>query len=167
MDESGQKAGKSNIGTGTGTLRTDELARFVYGIILWQEEKQHAFGHKQNSSQEKEEDDAIFDTAEMKSALKQAVGEDAWRTLTELADEDKSKLMFEVELHVSALPPATLLAQFHGLLRELSGRTLKQALHEARAKLREAESSGDEQAKDTYLAECAVLQKRLSVLGGA
>ena len=151
---------------GTGTLRTDELARFVYGLILWQEEKQHAFGHKQNSSQEKE-DDVIFDTVEMKGALKEAVGEDAWRTLTELADEDKSKLMFEVELHVSALPPATLLAQFHGLLRELSGRTLKQALHEARAKLREAESSGDEQAKDMYLAECAVLQKRLSVLGGA
>src|SRR3989338_2147118 len=74
----GSRDGFSTAGNvGTGTLRTDELARFVYGLILWQEEKQHASEHAQNISQEKE-DDAIFDTAEMKSALKEAVGKDAW-----------------------------------------------------------------------------------------
>lgn len=135
------------------TYRTDELVRFVYGIILWQGQEQ------------KNVHDAVFDTVEMSNALKEAIGENAWQSLLALGESDKNKLIFEAELHCADLPVSALLIKFHSYLKEIQERMIKGALREARAKLRNAEVTGEEKAVDSYLEECAVLQKRLSTIG--
>lgn len=133
--------------------RTDELIRFAYGILLWQ------------AQQEKGESESAFDTVEMSSALKEAVGEDSWSGLVDLTEQDKNKLIFEVELHCAELAVAELLSLFHNYLKEIEERKLKLALRGARERLREAERAGDAEAINTMLSECAVLQRRLSTIG--
>jgi hypothetical protein len=141
-----------------GAYRTDELVRFVYGIILWQQQGQEQEGTEGHES--------IFDSAEMGTVLKEAVGENTWRTLLDLEELEKNKLIFEAERHCAELPVPALLTQFHGFLKEITGRILKRELGDARIQLRQAEVAGDEEAMNRYLEECAVLQKRLSSVGG-
>ena len=146
-----------------GGYRTDELVRFVYGIILWQEQEKA----QAETEDQKKGDYAGFDAAEMIGALKEVIGENASRSLVDLGESEKNKLIFEAELHCAELPLSALLTQFHSYLKEIQERTLKVALGVARTKLREAEAAGDEATKNKYLEECAVLQKRLSTIGSS
>lgn len=149
----------------TGGYRTDELVRFVYGILLWQEHEQAREKASAEENEQKETSDAVFDTIEMSTALKEAIGENAWQSLLDLGEEVKNKLIFEAELHCAALLLPALLTHVHNYLKEIQERTLKQALHSARTQLRHAEETGDEDAMRASLEACAVLQKRLSTVG--
>ena len=154
-DESGQKTGKSNIGTGT--TRTDELIRFVYGIILWQE-------HEKTQAKETEHADT-FDTSEMSNVLREIIGENVWQSLRDLDEQDKNKIIFEAEMQCAELSPVALGALFDGYRDEIQERMLRRALQTAREKLREAEAVGDEEAKKTFEEECGMLAKRLGTIG--
>ena len=136
--------------------RTDELARFLYGVILAQEAARKS-GNGDSS-------EPTLDSAELVGALRGVLGADAWQSMEDLAEQEKNKLIFETERHTAELAPSALLSHFHMLLRELETRLLRQALRAARTKLREAEAAGDESAASERLAESAVLQKRLSAL---
>lgn len=136
--------------------RTEELVRFTYGILLWQEQEQQ---------REKNGSARAFDVVEMGNAFKEVVGEHSWSGLVDLTEQDKNKLIFEAELHCAELSVAELLSLFRNYLKEIEERKLKLALREARTKLREAERAGDAEAINTMLSECAVLQRRLSTIG--
>jgi hypothetical protein len=144
------------------TYRTDELVRFVYGIILWQE---HVQAQEKKQEKAEQKNGAVFDSVEMSAVLKEAVSENAWQSLCDLGEPEQNKLIFEAEMHCAVLPLSGLLTLFHSYLKEIQERTLKVALREARAKLREAETVGDEEAMNKYLEACAVLQRRLSTIG--
>lgn len=134
--------------------RADELTRFIFGVILWQESAQAESG-----------DTGAFNPADIRAALREAVGETVWQQFTELSESDANKYVFEAERDCASLTTPALLARVHSYLKELTGRSLRTALTHARAALREAEASGDEEAKSVHLAECAALQRRLSVHG--
>lgn len=135
--------------------RTDELIRFLYGLVLWR----HAGTARDEVSGGAE---AAFDVAKMSAALEETVGSETWTNLQSLDEQEKNKLMFEAELHAAELAPRGLEGLFDDYLREIGGRLLRRALAEARSRLREAEARGDETAMAAALAECSDLQKRLS-----
>ncbi|MBI4086404.1 DNA primase [Candidatus Kaiserbacteria bacterium] len=131
--------------------RTDELIRFLYGIIIWQETG----------------DKTGFDAAVISAALEQAVGETIWNQLVALEEKDKNKLIFEAEVYGAELSLSELLERSHEYLKEIEVRILKHRLTDAREKLRQAESTRDDVQMAAALEECASLQRRLSALGDA
>ncbi len=138
----------------TGTYRTDELVHVVYGIILWQEQQ------LSNTTVVEH-----INTDLLRTALKESIGEDAWRSTTDIGEQDQNKLIFETELQCGELSLTQLQTQLRTYLKEITERVLKRALMVARTALREAEGHGDEQAIHTALTECSSVQKRLSALG--
>lgn len=88
------------------SMRADELIRFVYGILLWQE---HV-----------ETDDRTLDIDEMQRAFRELIGEDAWRDITLLSPDERARLSFEAELHCATLAPAALGRQMHEYLKEIN-----------------------------------------------
>lgn len=136
-------------------LRADELVRFIYGILLWQE-------HLRDT-----EAGATFDFEEMRNAFRELIGEDAWRDVTLLSASERARLSFEAELHCASLKPSALEKLVHEYFKEISERSARTALAEARRRLHEAERAGDEAEIAARLKECSVLQKKLSVLSGA
>lgn len=137
----------------TRASRTDELARFVLGILLWHE---HDAGSASSSIAQ--------EAPALRAVLKTALGDDAWRTISDLSAEEENKLMFEAERYCADMREAALLAHVHSCIREIEGRSLKYALGVARAKLVDAEAAGDDALVTKCLAECAALQRRLSDL---
>jgi DNA primase len=144
-----------------GEYRTDELIKFLYGIILWQRSEKES--EKEASGAQ---DGTAFDPDEMAAALESAIGEGAWSAVLDLSDEERIRIVFEAERHCADLSPSDLLTQFHEYLKEIETRLLKRSLADARMKLREAETAGDEAAVAQALEACAVLQRRLSGVGG-
>lgn len=129
--------------------RTDELARYIYSVSLWADSQKEHGGNG------------------LQAQLEEAVGEDAWRTLADMSEEEKNGLMFQIERESETLTLATLLERAGEYIEEVRVRTLKRRLGDAREKLREAEAAHDEALIATYLAECADIQKRLSAGGGS
>lgn len=131
--------------------RIGERARFLYGVILWQEAEQSM----------------ALDTKEIRGALKEALGEEAWQAINDLSEEEKNKHIFEAEAHCAGLALPALLAEVHDFIQQIQKQTLEQAHKAARAQLRAAEASGDQAAIEAALEECAALQKRIGALGAS
>jgi DNA primase len=127
--------------------RTDELARYIYSVSLWAD------------TQKGKEGDGL------RQKLEEAVGEDAWRTLADMSEEEKNELMFRIERESETLTLDVLMEQASEYIQELRVRMLKRRLGDAREKLRTAEAAHDDAAIATYLAECSDIQKRLSTEG--
>lgn len=131
-------------------VRTADLVRYLYGLILWQE----GLG-----------EEAVCDAPALRDALKEALGDEGWQHLEDGAVPERDKLIFAAELHCAEFKPAQLLSHAQGHLHEIQGRMLKTALARERDVLRTAEAAGDTEAAERALAECGRLQKRLSAIG--
>ncbi len=127
--------------------RTDELTRYIYSVSLWADTQPEKGGD------------------EIRRVLEEVIGEDAWRTLADMSEEEKNGLMFKIEREGETLTLSSLRAQADEYIREVRVRTLKRRLGDAREKLREAEAAHDDAAISAYLAECSDIQKRLSTEG--
>lgn len=136
--------------------RTDELARFIFGMALW--------GEQAAASADTAVERVTFNTDEVRSALREAVGEATFTELSDMPTEEQNKLLFEIERGTAGLPPHALAEQVRAAVTELQLRMTRRALGEARGRLRAAESEGDETTVANALAECAALQQRLSAL---
>ncbi len=134
---------QSNSAKGT---RKEMVERKILGLIFLQEEVK----------------EPILNIKECKEKYKNIVGEDAFKTMQDLNEDDKKEFIFEVEVYYGDMK--NIDEEFNELMKYMEEETLKEELAEAMEKLRISENKGETELINDTLKKCQEISKKINEL---